>query len=507
MTTSYTYKDGRVWMQRKKFEAYDLLLPYGMTGVTDPTGSLTAIREPSPDTRRKTVIVDIVRGEPGLPEFQLETRLKRTLNYMIALRDCQVNFQAHMGACDRPDNYTASEIMFHWERSIRGDLAVDRMALIEGDNAPVALSVPWSSMVGPIPIDFEVEFLSQRTIVETEPITGMAFLGAECLEDCVSQEDAGENGYAATEFLSGSPVNVANVWYTEDYGETWAETSQRPFGAGESISSIQAKGIKGKHRVIVARGTTDAGSPAEIAYADVTTMGTTAWVTVDVGAVDGQYINRLFWLDWMHVYAVTDDGYVYRSTNGGASWSASLSSAVNSLNDVGALGFGSQAGVVWVAGDSNTIYYSEDYGTSWTQVTGPTAGAGDNITTLCVTPDGTVIIGNDAGEMYGSYDKGASWQTLAAQGVTPASIKMIRSWGDTFIWVALNLADDTGRVLRSTDGGAQFLLWSLNMPDNAGLNCLAVVDPNIVYVGGDPYSGTAFISRTRTQLLGVFSMS
>jgi hypothetical protein len=397
--------------------------------------------------------------------------------------------------------------MFHWERSIRGDLSLDRVAIIEGDDAPAAITVPWSSMVGPIPIDFEVEFLSQRTITETEAITAIAFLGAECFQDCVSQEDAGENGYAATEFLESSPVNVANVWWTEDHGEEWAETSQRPFGAGETISDVKVKGTKYNHRVIVARGTTDAGNPAEIAYADVTSIGTTAWVNVNVGAVTGQYITRLYWLDWMHIYATTDDGYVYRSSDGGATWAIALSSAVNSLNDVGAIGFGSKAGVVWVAGDSNTIYFSEDYGVSWTAVTGPTLGAGDNISTLYVSPDGTLYIGNDAGEMYGTYDEGREWHTLSAQGVTPTSIRMIRGWGDSIVWVALNLEDGSGRVLRSTDGGAQFLLWKLNMPTNTGLNCLEVVDPNIVYVGGDPQSGTAFISRTKSQLLGTFAMT
>ena len=506
MATSYSYGDGRVWYQRKKFETFDLLLPYGMTNVTDPVGALAAVREPSATSRRKSVIADILRGEPGLPEFTVETRLRKTLNYMFGMADCAVNFQCHMGACDRPDNYYSSEIALHWERSYRGDMAIDRMAKIEGDDAPVAVSVPWSAEIGPIVVDFMTEFLSARTIAETEAILDMAFLGSECFEDCQAQEDAGENGYAVTEVLSGSPVNIANVWYTEDKGETWAEVSSRPFVAAEDISSVVVSGTKNNHRIIVARGTTDAGNYAEIAYADVTVMGTVTWVTVDVGTVLGQYINELFWLDWMHVYATTDDGYVYRSADGGVTWTAVLSTAVNSLNDGGGIGYGENAGVLWVAGDTNTIYYSEDYGDSWSAVTGPTDGAGDNINTIVLTPDGTVILGNDAGEVYGTYDNGTSWSTLPAQGVTATSIDSIRAWGDFIIWMIVTTADG-GRALRSVDGGASFRLWNLNIPDNDGLNALEVVDPNVVFVGGEPYGDIAFISRTKSQVLGSLSQS
>ena len=505
--STYSFGDGRVWYQRKKFEGYSLLLPYGMTNVTDPVGALTQVREPSSAKRRTSVVADVLRGEPALPEFQIETRLAKTLNLMFGLKDCNVNFQAHLGACDRPDNYYSSEIGLHWERSHRGDMTLDRLAKIEGDDAPIAMAVPFMAEIGPVVVDFEAEFISARNISETEAITDMAFLESECMEDCKAQEDAGENGYAVSEVMAGSPVNIANVWYTEDKGEAWAETSARPFIAGMSISSVVAAGIKGSHRVIVANGTTQGGAPAQIAYADVTAMGTTDWVLVNVGAINGQYINELFLLDWLHVYAITDDGYVYQSSDGGATWEIKLSTAINELWDIEALGYGSRAGSVWVVGDTNTIYFSEDYGASWSAITGPTDGAGDNLLALALCPDGTVIIGNDAGEVYGSYDDGTSWVTLAAQGVTATSITSLEAWGDTLIWMAVTLADTSGRVLRSTDGGATFRIWNLNMPTNSGLSALAPIDANVAFVGGNAHGGTAFISRTKSSVLGTLSQS
>lgn len=495
--TAFSYGDGRVWLQRAKFQPFELLLPYGMTNVTDPSGALAAVREPSASNRRQSVVTEILRNEPGLAEFQIETRLRKTLNYMFNLKDCTSNFQVHMGACDRPDNYVSSQIALHWQRAHRGDMTLDRLAKIEGDNAPIAMQAPFSAEIGPVLLDFEVEFLSARTILESEGVTGMAFLNSECLENCQSQEAAGENGYASTKAQAGSPVNVANVWYTQDSGQTWVETSSRPFAAGRDIVGVQVVGSKNRHRVIVGCGTTDPAAPAKIAYADVTVIGTTTWVSVNVGSINGQYIKSLLWLDYMHLYAITNDGYVYISSNGGATWTISLSTAVNVLYDISAQGYGQNAGVVWVVGASNTIYRSDNFGTLWTAITGPAAA--QDVKTVAVSPDGTAFVGYANGTIYGSYDNGASWHQLSIQGVTATSVDCIRVWGDFIVWAAVTTASGS-RVVRSCDGGALFGLWHLNMPDNSGINSIAVVDPNIVYAGGEPHSGYAFLTRTSSQV-------
>jgi hypothetical protein len=492
--TYFKYKDGRVWMQRRKFEPFKLLLPYGMTGITDPVGNLNAIREPSSDKRGASVIADIVRGEPGLPAFQLETRLQKTLNYLMGLKDCNSNFQAHLGMCDRPDNYYASAMVWHWERSHRGDMSVDRLSMIEGDNAAIQMQVPFVSEVGPIALDMQTEFLSARTILETEGVTGLAFLGSECLADCKSQEDAGENGYLTTVAASGSPTNVANVWYTANKGETWAQTSTNPFAAALDVIDVIAIGTKANHRVIVANGTTRAASPAQIAYADVTALGTTSWVAVAVGAVNGQFITKLFFLNWMNIFALTNDGYIYKSENGGATWAAVYTSGTVDLLDMG----GTRNGILWAVGEGSVILKSIDFGASWDLITAPSA---NDISTVCVTPDGTVLVGDDAGGIYGTFDDGAEWTTLSLQGITATNVVRIRCWGDFNIWVIADTASG-GKALRSVDGGASFRLWSLNMPTNAGLNDLFIVDPNIVFVGGDPQGGTAFISKTVSNIIG-----
>lgn len=497
---AYKYGHGRVWFQRRKFVSYELLLPYGITDVSDPVGALNAAREPSASKRGVSVVEDVMRGEPDLPGFSIETTLRRTHNYLLGL-NCTINVQAHLGQCGRPDNYFASQIGFHWETCYKGDTSFDRLAQIQGDNARVAGTVPFASRYPFVLVDFTEEFLSARTISETEAVTDMFFLEEECIEDCDSQEDSGENGYAVTVAQSGSPANVANVWLTADRGQTWTlpTVGAFPFGGGEDISCVIAIGRKNDHRVLISRGTADAGNPAEIAYADVTSWGTINWTYVNVGVVNGQYITYMFAVDWTHIYAVTNDGYVYQSTDGGASWSSSLTTAVQQLNDISAL----RDGTIWVVGNSGTVYMSSDHGVSWTVETDPSGG--QNLNTITVTPDGTIFVGSAAGVLYGAYDNvvnADSWSTLTVQGVTATSIVRVRHADDSNIWLVVTLANGSSRTLRSTDGGANFRLWSLNLPTNSGLRALFVVDANLIYVGGDPHGGSAFVTRTNPQVIG-----
>jgi photosystem II stability/assembly factor-like uncharacterized protein len=497
MANSYKYKDGRVWVQLKKFEPFKLLLPYGLTGITDPLGNLNAVREPSAAVRGQTVISDIIRGEPGLPQFQLETRLQKTQNFLFGLKNCNSNFQAHMGECDRADNYYSSSMVMHWERCHRGDLQTDRLSLIQGDDAPSQIQTTMVAEVGPIIYDLETEFLSKRNTTETEDGTAIAFLGSECIENCRNQEDAGENGYFVSKTLVGSAGNIANVYYTVDKGETWTVTTANPFAGGMDISDIIVSGIKNNHRVIVANGTSRPANPAQIAYADVSDIGNTNWVTVDVGAVNGQYITDLLFIDWRNVFASTDDGYIYKSQDGGVSWTAVYTAGVVGINKMS----GTSNGTIWAVGNSDLIVMSNDYGDSWTIVDGPLTSAEDAMS-VHVTPDGTLYIGYNNGSLYGSYDEGDSWIPLSVQGVTATSIVDIKSIDDSNIWIIAATASG-GKVLRSIDGGASFRLWKLNTPSNSGLARLECVDDNTVWVIGAAHTGSTFLTRTNSRAISL----
>lgn len=499
MSKAYTYKDGRIWVQLKKFESYKLLLAYGLTDISDPVGNLNPVREPSATRRRKTVVTDTIRAEPGLPGFTIETRLKRTFNYLLGLADKKANFQAHLGTCDRPDSYSGSEIGLGWGLVRRGDASIDRTAIIEGDDQPIAMQAPFMAETGPTFIDFQARFLSARTINETENVTDIVFLTDEC-DDISIQHDPGDIGYLVTQVLSGSPINQADAWYTVNAGESWEKiknssgTPVQPFAAAEDISAVVVNGSRNNHRVIFFRGTADGSNPAECAYSDVTVDGTVSLVYADIGAVDGEYVTSAAWPSYNALYVTTDQGNVYKSTNGGATWALVLT-ATDQLNDVSAL----LNGNVWVCGDAALVYHSEDEGESWDLVDPPT-GVAANATAVEVTPDGTLFVGFGT-TLYGTYNEGLLWSSLSVASAF-TQINDIKAYDDHHIYVAAD-ASGGGLVFRSTDGGANFRLWNLNVPENSGLNALFVVNPNYVFVGGDAHESVAFVTKTNSNGLGV----
>lgn len=491
-----TVQDGRVWLQTKKFVPYDLLAPYGFSDALDPAGSVTQVRETNPAKRRSTIVTDVVKSEPGLYTFTVTTRLRSTLNYMLGLKTKVSNFQVHFGDCERPDIYTESKEMYIWERCHRGDLSAATLAAISGDDASIELSIPFSSELGFIPVDLSESFLSQRTIMDTGAVNAIAPIVDDC-DDINSQYSPGDTAYA---FTDAGYMSTAVVWYTTDRGNTWTSCTAQPFAASENILGGLVVGSNDSHRVFAFRDA-DGSNPAEIAYADVTIAGTTSWVVVEVGAVNGQYVTAMHAASLNRIYAVTNDGYIYKSSDGGATWTLKDSSSAVQLNAVHSL----IDGTVCAVGASNTVYFSSDNGSTWSSVTGPTAGSGDSNTAVVITEDGTIIIGNDAGELYGSYNDGSTWTTLSAQGVTATAIDSLAAYGNQIIWAVVTTASG-GRVLRSTDGGAQFRVWNLATPTNSGLNHVAIVDQNIVYIAGEPHSSMGFISLTSSNMIGLDSL-
>ena len=489
-------QDGRVWIQTKKFTAYDLLAPYGFSDATDPVGSVTQVREANPSRRRSSIVTDVVRSEPGLYPFTITTRLRSTLNYMLGLGKRISNFQVHFGDCERPDVYSEAKELYLWERCHRGDLSAGALTQISGDDSPIEISVPFNAELGFVPVDLSQSFLSQRTLVDTGAVNAIAPIIDDC-DDISSQTYPGDVAYA---FTDAGYMSTAVVWYTTDRGNTWTSATSQPFAASENILGGIVLGSPTSHRLFAFRNA-DGSNPAEIAYADVTIAGTLSWNLVEVGSVNGQYVTAMHAVSLNRVYAVTNDGYIYKSTNGGVTWTLKDSSSGVALNSISSL----VDGTVCAVGASNTIMFSEDNGATWTSLAGPTAGSGDANTAVVITEDGTLFVGNDAGELYGSYDDGVNWTTLSIQGVTATAVDSLAAFGNQIIWLVVTTASG-GKVLKSTDGGATFRVWSLATPANSGLNHVALVDQNFVYISGEPHNSMGFISLTTSNLIGVDSI-
>lgn len=495
-------REGRVWAQLEELTTYDLAQCSGLSDWNKPRGAITPIREQSVSEVGKEDVVGTQRGSADMAAFTIQSRLREIQNWLFAI-DCEGNYQALMKDCGDPGNYYAYKLGLGWVRSAPGDLSGEPVAIIEGDNVPIGLSNPFSAIWGPYLIDFKIKFLSQRTMQETGTINDLIFFDQECIENCLFRARRGQYGYAVSTAQAGSPSDDAHVWFTEDDADTWGLASTQPFDAAEDVSCVVKSGSVTDHRVIVSRGIADAANPAEIAYADVTVIGQTTWVHVDVGAVVGQYITYMSWPSFRNLFAITNDGYCYRSRDGGATWAVVYQNATAvMLRDISS----TRRGVVWFCGDGDLTVQSEDYGETWNVIDGPNEGLGD-LYTINVSPDKKVITGGTIMQAHASIDEGVNWSDHAMQGINATLVRRIRNFETHWFWALVDLADGSSRVLRSTDGGASWRIWSLatNIDPNNGLRALAVIDVNRCVVAGVPYpfaaaGGTAFLTRTETNI-------
>jgi len=437
-----------------------------------------------------------------MASFTVRSRLKEIQNFMLEL-NCQSNWQVLFKGCGDPVDYYSFTTGLAWQRCPPGDMTGEALTVIEGENVPIHMDNPFSAIDGPVLVDFAVNFLSRRTLAETGIVQDIVMFGEECLEDCQFAARNGQYGYLVATSQAGSPNDVANVWFSEDDGDNWALTSSNPFAPAADLSAVVKLGTVNNHRVVVSRGSTEAGA-AEIAYADVTVIGQTTWVTVNVGAVAGEYINMLEWPVFNRMFAVTDQGNIYKSTDGGVTWANVYDDATDrALHDVSF----TRTGNGWVVGNGDLLLHTTDWGNTWDAVTGPNDGL-YNLLTCDVDAQDKLVVGDSNGSIFATVDNGYNWVTTPPQGVVATSVPRIRSFG-YWKWAIVHIAtlehfEGNSRVLRSTDGGASWRLWELatNIDPNNGLYALFVVDQNRCLVGGAPYpvGGQALMTRTETNI-------
>lgn len=400
---------------------------------------------------------------------QWKSKRRTTLQKMAATRVkggiCPGAMYIHHGTCGRDDvflNFIQTQPVYDMILTNKSSGNMARGQREENDS-PEMVSQTFSMSGDPFSPDIYSELLNSflACIAEDEPFRALAI----CSETICNTGACGAWASRCDEVHVGADaaaVAVADGYVATNDVSSCAAWAAQPFLADEHISALACFQINtDTERLIAARGSTDAGNPAEISYSD--DNGAT-WTAVDVGSTNGEFCEHsqaLFALDHRHIWLATNLANVYFSGDGGLTWAdqnAPTPSASEGLfgihfidEDYGMAvgGFrttptglfiqttdggehwnlmaaepkierGNWVQVLdgnraWVGLDDGTVFYTLNWGTTWTERTMPqtlvNTGVGQFINAYIGAIAGyRTGAGNGVPVVYLTFDGGYSWE-------------------------------------------------------------------------------------------------
>ncbi|MBI5869096.1 MAG: hypothetical protein HZB43_12565 [candidate division Zixibacteria bacterium] len=273
--------------------------------------------------------------------------------------------------------------------------------------------------------------------------------------------NSGMMGTAVRQILIASAGRIVvatgfgdKIWYTDNGGTTWAQAA---VPTSNSIDDLAATSVPG---------TLYAGSYAA-GVLKSTDNGQT-WVNTDTTVIN-RFVRAVAVAPGSATvaYAGTANG-VFKTINGGASWVSTNGVYIPPSTAVHSLAVSPFASNTVLAGtDSSYLYRTIDGGATWSHVATAAGFHANDIFIRTVDFDpatsGRVYAGCDSGHVYISSDNGATWTYLATL-ATVNSVRQIRI--DPAHPSHLFAATFGGGVFASQDGGATWANISGALPDS-----------------------------------------
>jgi photosystem II stability/assembly factor-like uncharacterized protein len=442
------------------------------------------------------------------PTFNVVAYTPEELDWLLDV-NCPVDFWAVWGRCNSPSDLSGYIKIRHYYRATsqsQGESGVDFLG--EEDAAGIEQNTAWSAedVVTIVVVDTEEQ---RQGVTEAQAFNDIAFLQEErCEGDCGRAIGEGQWGLAVADSNYGSAT--ANAWYTDDYGATWTICATDPFAANDAdISSCVILPGETAPRFIVFRGTVESDYGARASISD--DWGAT-WSEVNVGGTaNGSYINGAFKYGVGLIWAVGNGGYIWYSEDRGDSWTeitGTTTGVAVELWDIHSPP--AESSIVYAVGSDNTVIFSSDTGASWSSISGPADGT-ENLYAVDVDSQYKLFVGGqrDASEecLWSSEDGGANWTAETFTGSTDANMEVRRfrqaprASRQHKVWIAGANNGSTRRygpgtsfrMFRTLDGLGSS--ERMDLVTNSGLNGLSVVTINHAWAAGEPTGGFGEIQR------------
>lgn len=479
--------EASLWIQRNGPNTLPVFLGcHALGDVDQPEGDLELIYCPDESGPNRFKVVASVQGAAGAITSSVTTDITDDIDELERAK-CPFTLFAHLSKNGRKDlftNFDRTYIFTNTRITSRGIAAL--VARTPDDNSRAEQSFDISAEAL---LRLKEPEIARQTTSEVNAINDISFCNSE---QCRTDEEVAlascQIGFAVTD---PTALATANVLYTSN-GGTWAATATDPFAADEVIIAVECFDFgRGVTRVIVAAGTTAAGSPARIAYSD--DNGAT-WTVVNVNSTNAIFVTSprsLFALDRNNIWVGLSNGYIYHSGDGGLTWVAQESGVIsttqwNAIRFVDAL-------VGWAAGENNEVARTIDGGVTWSAITGPAGQTTDDIQTIEVLDRNRAWIGYNDGTLWYTHDAGVTWAQRSFSGSGVGSVRDVRFFNDSLGYMVTNNASPVGRAHWTIDGGYTWQVLGLNT--NAGYNSLFLCDEWSFFVAGEAQGSLGYIAK------------
>jgi len=431
-------------------------------------------------------------GAPGATTLAITTFVPAAANYLEQIKESGCPFNLYvLTTCEGTEcsinNYERAWV---YRRCEITDDPIENARATEADKLMdhVFSVTAWNGRVDHRPITIDR--------IETSEVGDalcVALFPPRCASDCEEAVAACQQVIIGAGSVGGA---IPDIYYTLD-GKTWASAASQFQATADVTGMAVFQDLNGDYAWLGLRNGL-AGLPLRC---EVGTIGASA--IVDIGTTLAEEVlesSAVFVLDARHIWACTDTGRVYFSSDGAQTWAEQASALVASGGDsLQAIHF-ADALVGYCVGSNDTILSTTDGGETWTD--NPSGMVRPPWISLWVFDRQRLMIGNYSvlgldGNLFMSYDAGTTWNDISRWSVIAG---VLISWNVRFLsdnltgYLLVNtVAGSIGTVYKSINGGYD---WRpLVTPSNTWCLSIAVCQPNLGWVVGSVTAGTTFIAK------------
>ncbi len=308
---------------------------------------------------------------------------------------------------------------------------------------------------------FPIDFGEKAGALITKEVVAVAIYPPDDRGDAAAREI-----YAITKVDTTAPKLI----YSKDGGKSFAAETLTLIGTSEPDDIA----VIGDYLFIVS------GAGGAYYYARKDNLANASWTKVMGGFVSGRGPTAIYAPAVGNIYLAGLGGYVYQLTIPGRAVTVLEAGSLTTQNLAAIHGAGDTLVAV---GANNAVLLSHNGGRTFSTPTGPAAGVALNA--VYVWDGERFWIGGNA--LYFTDDGGKTWLTVPL-GLTVAAVRAVVFARDLRAvgYVGVVTATPTAHVLRTTDYGAEWEIYSLSgfNTANHGLGALASSGPNFVVAGG-----------------------